>query len=57
LPEVVAIDDWGYPVVTAEVDDDLVRLAREAVVSCPHLALRLVSVPPASLRGTQGGRR
>lgn len=45
LPEVVSLDEWGYPVVSAEIDEDLVRLAREAVNACPHLALRLVPAP------------
>lgn len=41
LPEVVRLDDWGYPVVTGEVTDDLLADAREAVRACPRLALRL----------------
>jgi ferredoxin len=42
LPEVVELDEWGYPVVRGEVTDELVGLAREAVRMCPRLALRLV---------------
>jgi ferredoxin len=42
LPEVVELDEWGYPVVHGEVTDELVGLAREAVRMCPRLALRLV---------------
>jgi ferredoxin len=42
LPEVVELDDWGYPVVREEVSDDLLAAARTAVRSCPRLALRLV---------------
>ncbi len=42
LPEVVALDEWGYPLVHGEVTDELVALAREAVRMCPRLALRLV---------------
>ncbi len=45
LPEVVELDEWGYPVVTTDVDEELLRLAREAVTACPHLALRLLPVP------------
>lgn len=41
LPEVIELDEWGYPVVTDEVPASLLRLAREAVQSCPTLALRL----------------
>jgi ferredoxin len=42
LPEVVRLDEWGYPVVEGEVTDELLGLAREAVRMCPRLALRLV---------------
>ena len=42
LPELVALDDWGYPVIASEVPRELVRAAREAVRTCPTLALRLV---------------
>jgi ferredoxin len=46
LPEVVGLDEWGYPVVRGDLPDDLVELARQAVQACPTLALRLVDVPP-----------
>jgi len=45
LPEVVALDEWGYPIITVDVDSQLVAAAREAVRACPTLALRLVDVP------------
>ena len=42
LPELVALDEWGYPVLAgAEVPDSLLRSARRAVASCPALALAL----------------
>ena len=41
LPEVVDLDEWGYPVVTGAVPDDLRSDARAAVRACPRLALRL----------------
>jgi len=42
LPELVDLDDWGYPIVRAgAVPDDLLGLARRAVDACPVLALRL----------------
>lgn len=42
LPEIVDLDEWGYPIVTGEVTDRLLADARAAVRSCPRLALRLV---------------
>jgi ferredoxin len=42
LPEVVDLDEWGYPKVHGEVTDDLLALARQAVRMCPQLALRVV---------------
>lgn len=45
LPEVVDLDEWGYPVVTGEVTPELLADARAAVRMCPRLALRLVDPP------------
>jgi ferredoxin len=48
LPEVVSLDDWGYPVIRGNVPKRLDGLAKRAVTACPTLALRLVeSGPPA----------
>ncbi|HEY3957597.1 MAG TPA: ferredoxin [Streptosporangiaceae bacterium] len=42
LPERVSMDEWGYPVVSAEpVPPALDQLARRAVADCPALALLL----------------
>lgn len=41
LPEVVDLDEWGYPVIRGSITRDLIADAREAVRSCPTLALRL----------------
>jgi ferredoxin len=42
LPELIAIDDWGYPIIKAgTVPASLVQHARRAVDACPVLALRL----------------
>jgi ferredoxin len=42
LPEVITLDDWGYPIVAAAiVPDHLLAQARGAVAGCPVLALRL----------------
>lgn len=42
LPELIRLDDWGYPILDAgEVPADLIGLARRAVDACPTLALLL----------------
>jgi ferredoxin len=42
LPELVELDDWGYPIVRiGVVPGDLLPLARRAVDVCPVLAFRL----------------
>jgi ferredoxin len=42
LPELIDLDDWGYPMVRpGGVPDALVDHARRAVGCCPVLALRL----------------
>lgn len=43
LPEVVSLDEWGYPVVKGTVQGDLLDMAKHAVKACPTLALRLTS--------------
>jgi ferredoxin len=50
LPEVVSLDEWGYPVVNGTVPREVVDLARSAVKACPTLALRLfvIAVPSHS---------
>ena len=42
LPEVVGLDEWGYPVVTGSVTPAIRARAEEAVLACPRRALRLV---------------
>jgi ferredoxin len=45
LPEVIELDDWGYPILRGgAVPHDLEELARRAVTVCPLLALRLEPV-------------
>ena len=41
LPELIELDDWGYPIVHSDVPKHLLPLARRAVDVCPVLALRL----------------
>jgi ferredoxin len=42
LPELIRLDDWGYPILDETVvPDELLGLARRAVDACPTLALLL----------------
>jgi ferredoxin len=42
LPERIALDEWGYPVLDGElVEDALVDHARRAAQACPTFALLL----------------
>jgi len=45
LPELIALDEWGYPIVADQpVPRSLQREARRAVAGCPALALALARV-------------
>jgi ferredoxin len=45
LPELISLDDWGYPIIKAgNVPSRLDDYARRAVDACPVLALRLASM-------------
>ncbi|HEX5813517.1 MAG TPA: ferredoxin [Pseudonocardia sp.] len=42
LPEVISLDEWGYPILHSdELPPELAKAARQAVQSCPALALSL----------------
>jgi ferredoxin len=42
LPELIELDDWGYPIVDgAPIPPELLDLARRAADACPTLALLL----------------
>jgi len=42
VPELIELDDWGYPIIgNAPIPDAIRAHARRAVSSCPALALRL----------------
>jgi ferredoxin len=42
LPELVDLDEWGYPVLSRQpVPRRLTGMAKQAVAACPTLALRL----------------
>ena len=45
LPEMISLDEWGYPVITdSTVPAAALREARRTVAACPVLALRLAEV-------------
>ena len=45
FPEWIRLDDWGYPILRAEViPPHLLDQARWAVTNCPALALRVIDV-------------
>jgi ferredoxin len=45
LPELIAVDEWGYPIVgPGPVPAKLEREARRAVSACPALALKIARV-------------
>ncbi len=47
LPELVTLDEWGYPVVDGRpVPAHLVQLARRAAKECPRRAFLLERTPP-----------
>jgi len=42
LPELIRLDDWGYPILTSRtVPEHLLPLAQRAVEDCPVLAIAL----------------
>jgi ferredoxin len=42
LPELIRLDDWGYPIIDVpDVPPELEDLAERAVDACPTLALLL----------------
>ncbi len=44
LPEVITLDEWGYPILpTGPVPAELVRRTKAAASACPVLALRLTN--------------
>jgi len=60
LPELVTLDEWGYPVVDgAPVPPTLVALARRAARECPRRAFLVDEAPDPTGRGrsrAQAGR-
>jgi ferredoxin len=46
VPEIVSLDDWGFPAVNPGLIDDgkVLHLAERAIATCPRLALVLEQV-------------
>jgi ferredoxin len=55
VPELIQLDEWGYPILAGDVPPALAAHARRAVRACPTLALKL-SRAPAS-KGTDNPAR
>jgi ferredoxin len=52
LPERIALDDWGYPIVDGQpLSADLLEHARRAAEACPTFAL-LMQVDGAAIRAS-----
>jgi ferredoxin len=51
LPELIRLDDWGYPIIDGEaIPPDLIAHARRAVAACPTLALAIQEIETARRR-------
>jgi ferredoxin len=56
LPELISLDDWGYPIVDdADVPDALLAHAKRAVAACPTLALSLQASSAMRMRSSKRG--
>ena len=54
LPELIELDDWGYPIVDGQpVPKELLAHAQRAVDVCPTLALALVKAERAASARTR----
>lgn len=57
-PELVDVDEWGYPVITREptplADHATLRSAKYAVRGCPRQALRIERLDPAPAPAPRG---
>ena len=42
LPELIRLDDWGYPILTPRpIPEHLIPIAQRAVEDCPVLAIAM----------------
>src|SRR4029078_9578129 len=56
LPELIDLDEWGYPIIAAAGGpDELLDHARRAVAVCPVLALKLARRRTAPVQRGQAG--
>jgi ferredoxin len=53
LPELIRLDDWGYPIIAQDpIPDHLLSLAQRAVEDCPVLALAIRRAEKAKTNGS-----
>ncbi len=58
LPELIRLDDWGFPILSPEpVPAELRALAEDAVGACPRLAVHLADVSRPRRPDTPDRRR
>jgi len=58
LPELIELDDWGYPIVApGAVPPHLIDHARRAVTYCPVLAFKLRPTATADSRASALARQ
>jgi ferredoxin len=57
VPELIQLDEWGYPIIEGDVPPGLTAHARRAVQACPTLALKLGRVPRDAGRGQHHGQQ
>ncbi|HUB39550.1 MAG TPA: ferredoxin [Streptosporangiaceae bacterium] len=57
LPELIELDEWGFPMLADSVPPDLAAHARRAVNACPTLALRLARTRHELTTRHQGATR
>ena len=51
LPEVISLDDWGYPIVAHGAADAVpAKAVRRAIHTCPNVAIRIKADKPPSKR-------
>jgi ferredoxin len=57
LPELIELDEWGYPILPDRVPPVLAMHARRAVSACPTLALRLSRSREPGMREQEEARK